>query len=68
MYGYINYSNSFAEIVLQDGRLFRGVEQPGGGRNWTEIEKVQDVDDFMADADGEWTEIDEEQIAQHLEI
>ncbi len=51
--------NSFSEIVLDDGRVIRQIEQPGGGMTYSIVENVgiDGVDAFMAKAGGEWHEL-----------
>ena len=66
MYGYIASHNQGRTLVLSDGRVFE--ERRG---EWYLFEEGVAIEDYAIAAanewDADWTEIDEEEIFQHID-
>jgi hypothetical protein len=51
--------NSFSEMVLDDGRVIRQIERPGGSKTYSLIQNFvgdEDGKNAYMDESGEWTE------------
>lgn len=66
MFGYKGDFNSFSEMVVNDGRVIRRVENQDGYA-YTVVERGVTPDDFMIANETEWMEVSDEELAIWLE-
>lgn len=58
--------NNFSEMALNDGRVIRRIEQPGGGATYS-VKTVEDVDAYMNES-GEWWEPEADELIRWIAV